>query len=92
MSDIMLHQSRINAKKKRAPGQKAPSAHLAQILFRMGEFGAVGFFVFAAVNASHKSMKAGVPIDVYILVAIGIASFVFGWAIRWALTGNTDIS
>jgi hypothetical protein len=58
----------------------------------MREFGAGGFFVFAAVIASHKSMKAGLPIDVYILVAIGIAIFVFGWAIRRALTGNTDIS
>jgi hypothetical protein len=88
----MLHQSRINAKKKRALGQKAPSAHLAQILFRMGEFGAVGFLVLAAVNATQKSLRAGVPIDVYVLVAIGIASFVVGWAIRWALTGNSDIS
>jgi hypothetical protein len=33
MSDIMLSQSRTNAKKNRAAGQKAPSAHLAPLLF-----------------------------------------------------------
>jgi hypothetical protein len=92
MVEKMPHKSRVGAKRKRALSQQEPASRLAQILFRLGEFGAVGCVVFAMVKASQRPLALGVPIDVYVLVAMGAASFLLGWSIRWMLTGNSDLS
>ena len=88
----MLNKTRINAKKKRAQVQPAPSAHLAQMLFRLGEFGAIGFLVLAAIKFSQKPVHAGIARDVFVFSVIGLASFLTGWTIRWLLSGNSDLS
>jgi hypothetical protein len=88
----MLHKSRIGVMKKRTLTQREPSQHLAQALFRLGEFGAVGFVVLAMIRVSQRPLQLGVPIDVYIYVVLGLASFILGWSLRRMLTGNADLS
>lgn len=87
----MLHKSRAGAKKKRR-AQRDTAGHLAQMLFRLGELGAVSCIVLAMVKASQRPLTLGVPLDVYVFVAMGAASFLLGWSIRWMLTGNSDLS
>jgi len=82
----MLYKARISANKSRRRGRPGPVARLGSMLFRLGEFGAVAFFVFAAVKAHQAPVSAGVPLDVYVSFVLGLACFGAGWAVREALS------
>jgi hypothetical protein len=85
----MLHKARAEATKRRARGRPGLASHLGQILFRLGEVGAVGLFVLAGIKATRVPLKAGLPLDVYFFAILGLTCFLAGWLIRRALTGNS---
>lgn len=86
-----MSKARADALRRR--GKIRPSAidHIGQILFRLGEFGAVAWYAFGAFVLHQKTQNGAHLFDAFVYLGIGVICYSVGWIIRFLLTGNTHL-